>query len=127
RINEKAQARAGDGNRERPQIMSNGRGSPHCFARRRAVPFRFAADDVDVDVAAAPAQLVDERAEEKLAPARLLRLARDDLGDVATLGIADDLLDRLDAAEGNGLAAELFGQMKVVVEAGAVGGGQRGS
>ncbi len=62
--------------------------------RTRGVGVRFAADDVDVDVAAAAGQLVDERAAQQFAPAGLQRLADDDLGDVALPGVGDDLAGR---------------------------------
>ena len=60
----------------------------------RLRPLALPGDDVDVDVAAPPDQLVDDRAEQDFPPARARRLAQDDAGDVAAPCVGEDLRAR---------------------------------
>ena len=76
--------------------------------RRRILA--LAADDLDVDVAAAPDQRVDDRAEQHALPQRAPRLAHDDLGHVAIVRERQDRLAHRPPAQGHRLRAQLLGQ-----------------
>ena len=68
-------------------------GGPAAGARRRGPPAAPSApgDDVDVDLAALADDVVEERRLSDVAPARVRRLADDDLRDVALARVADGL------------------------------------
>ena len=87
RMGDPAQQRAQRRRRPRPDVVAPRRCG--CGVRRhwrRLRRLAFAGDDVDVDVAAALEQLIDDRAEQPALPPRLRRLADDDLGDIALAG-----------------------------------------
>ena len=54
---------------------------------------------------------------QQLEPARAVRFADDDLGDVVRLGIGDEFIDDASARDGQGLGAELLGQAQTIGDA----------
>src|SRR5512140_952485 len=80
-----------------------------------------AGDDVHVHVAAAADQPVEERAGERVAPARVRRLPHHDLGDVLVAGVRQDLLGGVLSREGRGLRAERLRELEVRDERVALG------
>ena len=72
----------------------------------------FAADDVEVDIAALPGHIVDDGAEQPFPPARPGGFPEDDFGDVARARELEDFLDDVLAAQGHRFSAQLFGQLE---------------
>src|SRR5262249_62197491 len=84
--------------------------------RRRAV----AATDVDVDLAAAAHERVDDRTEEHALPEPARGLADDDLADVARARVGEKLVAHARAGERHGLRAETLGEAQRLEGSGAV-------
>ena len=79
--------------------------------RARDVVLAAARDHVDVDLAAPPDDALDERAVNERPPARLGRLADDELGHVAPTGVGEHLLGDVRPRERGRLAAQLLREL----------------
>ena len=69
---------------------------------------------MDAEIAGMADQVFGDRALEKLPPARFLRPADDDMGEIVGSGISDDLARGGERRQGHGLGAELFGKAHMV-------------
>ena len=121
-----AQAGAAQHHDQRPEVAE---ARARRQARRRGGSgrgLRIAADDVHVDVAALPRQFVHQRTAKQFLPARLLRLADDDLRDVSAAGVLDQFVGDALPAERRRLAAKLLDQPKRLRELFPVGVGEVG-
>ena len=72
--------------------------------------FPLAADDVDVDLAAAPDERVDDRSEQDAPPQGPRGLAEDDPAHVPRPRVGQDLLAHRGAGKRDGLGAQLLGE-----------------
>ncbi len=93
--------------------------------RNRVVDFGIrrllAGDDLHADLAGAAGQLMDDRTVQQLEPARTVRFADDDLGDVVGLGVGDEVIGDASPGNGQGLGTELLGEAQALGDAVALG------
>src|SRR6184192_662354 len=94
-----------------------GRGRP---ARGRGRGSGVATDHVDVDLAAAADQRVDDRAQEQPRPEAARGLADHELADVARARIGQDLVAHARARQRDRLGAKALGETQRLRDAGAI-------